>query len=146
MSGGFVFCTSNGGLYRYGVILATGYSGHEQGRNEPTLESHPRLGPIPRGEWLIAGPPVDTAEHGPFVLRLIPKAGTDTFGRGGFLLHGDSVRAPGTASLGCIILPRAMRESIWHSDSRDLLVTSEPPEDDDVTPVDLQLPLKKGTE
>jgi len=34
------------------------------------------------------------------------------FGRRGFLIHGDSKLHPGTASKGCIILPRWARELI----------------------------------
>jgi len=45
-----------------------------------------------------------------------------TFGRDGFLIHGDSVRHPGDASEGCIILPRRFRERIWTSEDTDLEV------------------------
>lgn len=99
-------------------LSAFGYSGFEEGKNNPSLENEPRIGPIPRGEWIISGPPFDSPTHGPFVLRLIPKEETELFGRSGFLIHGDSIKHPGEASLGCIILPRVVREKIW--ESRDI--------------------------
>jgi len=56
---------------------------------------------------------VDTVTHGPYVLPLTPSLNNQMFGRSGFLIHGDSVVNPGTASEGCIILPRAVRQQIW---------------------------------
>jgi hypothetical protein len=55
-------------------------------------------------------------------MALIPKEGTDTFGRSGFLIHGDSVAMPGTASHGCIILSRDLREQISASGDNQLEV------------------------
>jgi hypothetical protein len=52
-----------------------------------------------------------------------PYSGTNTLGRGGFLIHGDSVRAPGTASQGCIIMDPATRQRISSSGDVDLTVT-----------------------
>lgn len=100
---------------------ALGYSGHGEGKNNPALQETPNVGPIPYGLWRIVGPPFDTPTHGPFVMRLEPCEGTQTFGRDGFLIHGDSKIAAGTASHGCIVLPRATRERIW--DSGDHLLT-----------------------
>ena len=64
----------------------------------------------------------DSPNTGPFTILLEPAPGTDTLGRSAFRIHGDSVRAPGTASHGCIILPRAIRDHIWRSGDRDLEV------------------------
>lgn len=105
-----------------GKIVAIGYSGHLQGRNNPDLQAQHDVGPIPRGNWTILGPPVDTTSHGPFVLHLHPDPDTNCFGRDGFLIHGDSVVHPGMASLGCIILLRAAREQIWQSKDHKLQV------------------------
>jgi hypothetical protein len=44
------------------------------------------------------------------------------FGRSGFLIHGDSIIRPGTASRGCIILAREIREQIAASGDADLEV------------------------
>jgi hypothetical protein len=103
-----------------GKLAATGYSGYGRGKNNPALESVAQVGPIPAGEWRIVGGPYDTTGHGPFVLRLRPMG--DTHGRSGFLIHGDSSSAPGTASKGCIILDRKTRELIWNSGDRKVLV------------------------
>ena len=62
------------------------------------------------------------ASTGPFTLVLAPAPGTETHGRSAFRIHGDSIRLPGTASHGCIILPRPVREAIWASGDRDLEV------------------------
>jgi hypothetical protein len=91
------------------------------------MESVHDVGPIPRGNWTIVGPPVNTAEHGPYVLMLQPDADTDTFGRSGFLMHGDSKESPGSASHGCVIMPRAVREQVWKSGDRDFEVVADIP-------------------
>lgn len=105
-----------------GTFVSKGYSGAGDGKNNPAFQRVRNVGPIPQGKWKISGPPVDTPSHGPFVLHLFPCPSTNTFGRDGFLIHGDSVRLPGTASEGCIILSRAIREQIWSSGDRDLQV------------------------
>jgi len=107
--------------------IATGYSGSGAGKNNPAMESVPNVGPIPNGDWVISGPPVDTPSHGPYVLHLEPAAGTETFGRSGFLMHGDSKEHPGCASEGCVVLPRKVREQVWNSGDRELRVIAELP-------------------
>lgn len=122
-----VYVQKSGNLYRDGSLVGNGYSGHEDGRNNPELQAMHSVGPIPRGRWRICGPPQDTAEHGPYVLRLEPVPGTNTFGRSGFLMHGDAVALAqrGQASLGCIIQPRSVREGVWASGDYDLTVVCE---------------------
>lgn len=115
---------TSGELSHDGSLVAKGYSGHKEGVNNPLLQSVKCVGPIPQGSWEISGPPVDTENHGPFVLHLYPKTGTHTFGRSGFLMHGDSVAHPGNASEGCIIMNRATREQVWNSGDKDLEVTA----------------------
>ena len=107
--------------------VATGYSGAGEGKNNPQMESVHNVGPIPCGNWTIVGPPVDTLEHGPYVLKLQPNAETETFGRDGFLMHGDSKASPGYASQGCVIMPRAVREQVWTSSDRGLEVVADTP-------------------
>ena len=82
-----------------------------------------RWAPFLLGKYTI-GSPHDTLTHGPFVLPLQPDAGNQMFGRTGFLIHGDSVVEPGTASRGCIILSRAMRNDIALSGDKSLRVMS----------------------
>ena len=100
--------------------VATGYSGHAAGRNNPELEAVPNVGPIPRGNYTI-GEPNDTTTHGPYVLRLTPVEGNNCHGRSGFLMHGDNA-ATHDASQGCIIMPRAVREQVWESGDPELTV------------------------
>ncbi len=118
----WTFNSSNGTLsHAGGIVTLDGWSGHDLGRNNPSLESHPSLGPIPRGEYEI-GPAQDSPTHGPIAMRLTPSPGTQTFGRGGFLIHGASLLNPSESSLGCVILPRQVREEISASEDRVLEV------------------------
>lgn len=128
----WTYSQKTGELQQDGKPVATGYSGAGDGKNNPAMENVHNVGPIPQGHWSIVGPPVNTAEHGPYVLSLKPSADTPTFGRDGFLLHGDSKETPGCASQGCIVMPRAVREQVWKSNDRDLNVVAEisPPEKD----------------
>jgi hypothetical protein len=126
----WVWDQSEGRLYREAkgvrTFVSPGYSGKGRGKNNPSLQAVPGIGPIPRGRWKI-GAPYNSKNVGPFALPLTAADGTaddrhDETGRSAFRIHGDSIRAPGTASRGCIILPRKMRELIWRSGDRDLVV------------------------
>lgn len=121
----WTYAQKTGELQQDEQHVATGYSGAGEGKNNPDMQSVRNVGPIPEGDWTIVGPPVNTPEHGPYVLQLIPNDGTETFGRSGFLMHGDSKSAPGTASHGCVIMPRIVREQVWDSGDRDLQVMAE---------------------
>src|SRR5579862_2345402 len=121
----WTYSQKTGDLEQDGMHVATGYSGAGEGKNNPSLQNVHNVGPIPRGDWSITGPPVNTEDHGPFVLRLNPVAGTETFSRSGFLMHGDSKEHPGCASEGCVILPRTVREQVWSSGDHDLKVVAE---------------------
>ena len=123
----WTYAQKSGELQQEGKPVATGYSGAGRGKNNPEIQNVPNVGPIPQGDWTIAGPPVDTADHGPYVLRLNPAGGTETFGRNGFLMHGDSKEHPGCAAHGCVILPRTVREQVWNSGDRELEVIAEIP-------------------
>jgi hypothetical protein len=123
----WTYAQKSGELQQDGNPVATGYSGTGAGMNNPALQNVPKVGPIPRGDWTIVGPPADTADHGPYVLKLNPADGSETFGRSGFLMHGDSKDHPGCASHGCVILPRTVREQVWNSGDRKLEVLAEIP-------------------
>lgn len=103
-----------GRLLRDGFRMAIGYSGAGEGKNNPAMQDVHNVGPLPRGAYTI-GEPSDTKTHGPYVLHLTPDASNEMFGRSGFLIHGDSIVAPGTASEGCIVLGRLVRQTIWDS-------------------------------
>lgn len=101
-----------------GVLISkTVYSGFGEGLNNSAWESIRDVGPIPQGLWDVFGPPFDTAEHGPYVLRVEPRPGTNTFGRVGFLMHGDEREHPGEhlASHGCIVADRVTRTRVYQS-------------------------------
>jgi hypothetical protein len=110
-----------------GEHIATGYSGFGAHKNQPADDSVKNLGPIPEGRYAIGQPRCVAAPgpHGPFVLPLTPLPSNQMFGRDGFLLHGDSIEHPGTASHGCVILPRAVRERIAASGDTQLEVVAE---------------------
>ena len=126
----WTYAQKTGDLRQDGEVVGRGYSGFDNGKNNPAMQAVHDVGPIPQGEWTITGPPFNTAEHGPFVLRLEPASATNTFGRSGFLMHGDSIHAPGTASRGCIIMQRTLREQVWDSGDTDLEVVAEFPTQD----------------
>jgi hypothetical protein len=107
----WTFKQTTGELFRDGVHVGTGYSGHDRGKNNPDLQHVPRVGPIPVGLWNLTNVG-NTKTHGPCVIRLTPRPETDTHGRDGFLMHGDSMLAPGTASLGCIIQSLEVRKLV----------------------------------
>lgn len=109
---------ATGRLTRNGRVIAHGYSGHGTGRNNPHMESHRNMGPIPKGRYKI-GSRYNTAHHGPHVMRLTPD-GHNARGRSGILIHGDNRRHD--ASQGCIILPRTIRDTIATSNDLDLHV------------------------
>jgi hypothetical protein len=94
------------------TAIASGYSGAGPHKNNPKSACISDLGPIPAGIYNIAPPEDLTLPDGhqiKYCLRLTPQLGTDTCGRTGFLIHGDSKVFPGWASAGCIIATRDVR-------------------------------------
>ena len=118
----WTYLQSTGELLHDDKHVAFGYSGAPgAAKNNPSMQNVHNTGPIPRGIYEI-GEPEDTQAHGPFVLPLTPHADNQMFGRAGFLIHGDSIQHPGTASQGCIILARLFRLRIAQSGDQHLLV------------------------
>lgn len=105
-----------------GAIVSRGYAGNGRGKNNPAMQDAVAVGPIPRGLWKLTALRLTGASTGPYTIVLEPSMGTDTCGRSEFRIHGDSIANPGSASHGCIILPRAIRERIWNSGDRLLEV------------------------
>lgn len=97
------------------ALIGRGYSGKGSARNDPEREREHATGPIPRGVWRVS-----TSLHhsrlGPVVFPLsygeTAKEASEPFKRSGFFIHGDNAAGNGTASTGCIILPRHVREFI----------------------------------
>ncbi len=110
-----------------GYLWGIGYSGLGNAKNAPEFQNVHDGGPIPQWAYVI-GAPHDSQTHGPFVLPLIPLKETNVFGRDAFLIHGDSLHTPGSASHGCIIMSRAIREKVWQSGDHALQVVSGLPD------------------
>jgi hypothetical protein len=117
------YAQSTGRLSRDGGFEGYGYSGHGTGLNDPGSDAIPDIGPIPRGHWHIERWDEHHGDKGPIVAVLIP-VGHEAHGRSAFLIHGDNGLGNHSASHGCIILPRVVREKMRDSGDRDLEVTS----------------------
>ncbi|MGJ3350435.1 tlde1 domain-containing protein [Morganella sp. Je.2.23] len=97
------------------------YAGAEGYKNDSANECKVNQGPLPRGTYTI-GAPFTHNTAGAYTLRLTPDAGNSMCGRDGFLIHGDSVSNPGTASTGCIVLIKSRRKEIVDSGDTELIV------------------------
>lgn len=128
--------------------VSFGYSGSDNkagekgpvGKNNSRLENIRDVGPIPCGRYRIEAPR-RVEGKGDFVMPLTPDEATASklavmgwrdadnkfhpLPRGGFSMHGDSIKFPGTASKGCPIFTRVIREKIWTSGDRDFVVQGD---------------------
>jgi len=117
----FTYDQSSGAFSLNGKELWCGYSGFGPGKNNPAAEMQKAIGPVPAGLWHIAGD-YDSKKTGPRTIVLVPDDKTNTFGRSDFRIHGDSIANPGSASHGCIILPRFIRQLILDNPCKLLTV------------------------
>lgn len=92
-----------------GRWMGVGYSGNGAALNNPADETIHGHGPIPRGVWTLGAP---TEEKGPLTFPLTPSDSTKVFGRSGFLIHGDNSKLNLSASEGCVVLGRSIRNAI----------------------------------
>lgn len=99
------------GLFTGAGTSVTGYSGHGDGLNNPAMQNAHDTGPLPQGGYTIQPPHADH-KVGPVAMRLVPSPSNEMFGRGDFLIHGDTAAQNHTASHGCIILPHDVRVKI----------------------------------
>ena len=118
----YVYKQSTGELFLEGKKIASGYSGHGNGLNNPKAEAEENVGPIPRGLWTIGSAFDDKNGRGPVVLRLTFQGQKNAHSRSGFLIHGDNGKGDKSASNGCIILDRSTRERIANGTVKKLLV------------------------
>lgn len=102
-----------------GTLAGCGYAGCGVCVNQPLMQWASDRGPIPRGNYTI-GPPRDDEQMGPFCLPLEPDPNNEMHDRFGFYIHGDN--SDSTASTGCIIMPRDVREEISASNCDQLEV------------------------
>lgn len=120
----WIFESSTGCLTREGILLAKGYAGNGDGKNNPAMQDIRDIGPLPVGFYTICAPRFDS-KTGIFTLDLIPDAANQMFGRSEFRIHGDRrTGPPGLASEGCIVLPMFARERIWDSNDTRLQVVA----------------------
>lgn len=119
-SSGLLEHTPDGTLWRK---VWVGYAGRLAGLNNPDMQDVENVGPLPRGRYRI-GPPVDRPDTtGHYTLPLTPEPENEMHGRGGFAVHGDTYSRNQTASHGCIVVPREIREQIHESLDYNLEVT-----------------------
>lgn len=97
-----------GELWRGDAFQGKGYSGAPGHINVTADEGLKNKGPIPRGLWRMTSYIPSHTKLGPYCIRLTP-VNHDALGRSAFLIHGDSIKKPGTASEGCIILGNNFR-------------------------------------
>lgn len=113
---------STGVITGNGLKVGVGYSGFGEDANKPESVGLKMKGPIPPGKYRI-GPAYTHAKLGPVCMNLDPLPGTDTLGRSAFRIHGDnSTPDPHDGSHGCIVLNRAIRQTINNSRDRVLEV------------------------
>ncbi len=119
----WTFEQKTGRYLHNGTYIATGYAGREAGKNNPDMQNVKGIGPLPVG-WYTFQTPADSDTVGKYAMRLVPDAANEMFGRNSFFEHGDSISEPGSASHGCIVLPRSVREETWNSGDHRLEVVS----------------------
>jgi hypothetical protein len=106
-----------------GLLMSRGYAGAPGYVNDPSATAIPFKGPIPEGDYVIGAAEDRPESVGEFALPLTPLPETDTLGRGGFYMHGDSIARAGLreASDGCIVQPLFARQQV--NASADKLLT-----------------------
>jgi hypothetical protein len=120
----WTYFQKTGAIYYGDTFVDRGYSGHGDGKNNPSMQGVKNFGPIPAGVYRI-GNLRNSQSVGPDVMDLTPDAANEMFGRDCFRIHGDSIKEPGTASHGCIVLPLITRRKIAASGDRELVVVGD---------------------
>lgn len=119
----WIYQQSTGQLDHDDDFVGIGYSGHGTGLNNPSQQAIPDMGPLPGGYYTI-GEAITHPHLGPVAMPLEPHTDTITFGRSEFFIHGDNPHGDHSASKGCIILIRVIRELISNSKDRLLKVVT----------------------
>ena len=99
-------------------IVGTGYAGRDQGVNNPAMQNVRNVGPLPQGTYMIGPQQNNVTVSGTILrgsLRLTPDPKNQMHGRSGFLIHGDNRIRNQSASLGCPVLTREIRDEIGNS-------------------------------
>ena len=95
-------------------VVAQGWAGNGEGKNNPAMQEVHGVGPLPQGRWMLGHWEAFHPGLGPLVCRLTQVEG-ETYGRDGFFIHGasqvlDPAHGYGQESKGCLVLPRSQRE------------------------------------
>ena len=117
----WVYYINSGELWQGSEIVARGYSGRRPFLNMAAATDRIGLGPIPIGYWTI-GNGVDHPNLGPLSIALYPI--TYKGPRSAFFIHGDNAKRDQSASRGCIILDRRIRDMLNASRDKVLLVVA----------------------
>jgi RHS repeat-associated protein len=136
----YSYVISTGSLYKESAdpdagepdttYVGSGYSGKGAGLNNPDMQSEPGAkgksdaGPIPVGSYTVGKMFDYVGKTGPGSMRLTPSALNDMLGRAGFLMHGDNSRHNFSASEGCIIMPKGVRDAVSNSGIHGLEVSA----------------------
>jgi hypothetical protein len=107
-----------------GVLIGTGFSGHDVGMNNPQMQNVKGVGPLPQGRYTIGAPRDYPGTLGPLVMALLPDPANEMFDRSGFYFHGASAVHYSESSDGCIVLPLLVRLEISQSGDKALQVTA----------------------
>jgi hypothetical protein len=122
----WIYDQVSGKLYApNGAFVAQGYAGGNGGKNPEGINNHAMqhvksIGPLPVGVYTF-DQVVMQSKLGPFAIPLIPDSSNEMFGRGHFYVHGDT-NPSGKASEGCMIQARAIRERMYNSDCKQIVV------------------------
>jgi RHS repeat-associated protein len=104
------------------TIGATCYSGSGASRDKPADQCVKDKGPIPGGWWNI-GSGYNHPELGNPTFNLDPQTGTDTCLRDLFRIHADNSLGNFSASGGCIVCSKQVRDQLKNGGGGDLWVT-----------------------
>ncbi len=119
----YVYHQKTGKLTLNNQVITTGYSGKGKGLNNPSMQGVKNTGPIPKGLYKIREPRIFKGMKNCF--DLTPVGDTETFGRSEFLIHGDNTKKNQSASEGCIIIDKSVRDEIAKSKIRLLRVIAD---------------------
>lgn len=93
-------------------LIGHGYSGNGDAINDPAQTDKHAHGPLPVGHYSIGSAEDRPQSVGAFALPLTPDPANQMFGRSGFFVHGDNPQQNQTASDGCVVTARPVREII----------------------------------
>lgn len=96
-----------------GALVAKGWAGNGDGKNNPNMQSVHNVGPLPQGVYRVDPWEENHGGLGPIVAHLEQISG-ETFGRSAFYIHGPSMDKAhyGQESKGCIVIPRDQRLAV----------------------------------